>query len=115
MDWLPEILSFILGASTGLLWPRKTSIVIQEVVRELLVPAPAAPRPPCAVSPGRTRVIFRFANGTEQHKTLFNHSLDPTLPWTGKLFAREPEIVPGTISPGEGPIAIYNEVVTHGR
>lgn|SRR3990167_565440 len=42
--------------------------------------------PQIPLSPGRVRVLFEFADGTRERKTLFEHSLKPVIRWRQKKF-----------------------------
>lgn len=92
-------ISFLSGLGAGLAYRRPARIEFVERVVERIVSPPVLPR---HASPGRQTVVFRHANGAEEHKTLFKHSIESAMLWRDKLFAYEPD----TVDP-----MIYNEVV----
>ena len=107
LELLLSAFSFLVGLGAGYLtWGRRSSSIelvelpptIVERIVERLVHARPTPVP---TSPGRCAVVFRFADGSEESKTLFNHSIEPDLLWRDTLFAHQPS----TSEPH-----IYNEV-----
>lgn len=91
----------ILGATCGI-----TGYVLGYLTRWLwtsLYPsAPEVPHVPASPTHPRTQVIFRYADKTRELKTLFVHSLQPRMPWRGKMFKRT-----GT----NGNTAVYEEEI----
>ena len=110
IELLFSAVSFLTGLGTGYLrWGRRPSRIeliegpsnatatIERVVERIVHVKPT----PVPTSPGRCAVVFRFADSTEESKTLFKHSIEPDLLWRDKLFAYQPS----TSEP-----FIYNEV-----
>lgn len=99
--FLVALLMFAIGIVAGhYLWPTVSVQVVRETVPVYIkAPEVIVPR---QVSPDRQSVLFRFASGAREQKTLFKHSLQPSLPWRGKTFMR---------SEDKDSTAIYEEVM----
>ena len=107
-DIISLLATFSAGIGCGYFLHRPTTIVRPSAVVERVVTSAEGPiikQPSRHVSPGRRVVIFRFADGLEQTKTLFEHSCESALLWKDRLFAMEPgsDVV-------NGHTIIYNEV-----
>lgn len=71
------------------LWPRTIiNTITHERVVEVKAPVENTYTPPLhTASPSRVSVMFKFADGTKQRKTLFRHSLTENTVWAGKNFS----------------------------
>lgn len=92
LEFLLSAISLLIGFGAGYLtWGRRSSsIELVEWPSKAVERIFQASQPSRVVSPGREAVVFCFADGSEEFKTLFKHSIESDMLWRDKLFAQQP-------------------------